>query len=116
MEAMSCVTDRSKPHSKSAHSIFQMTAEADTLQDDAGAVPAPRNMFDAARAKRKRAVAPTGDELEHYLAIEPDATIDNALAWWASPERHAMYPTLSRMACSYLTIPREPVYCYVMHA
>ena len=57
-----------------------------------------------------------GDELEHYLAIEPDAMIDNALVWWALPECRAMYPTLSCMVCSYLMIPREPIYCYVMHA
>ena len=47
------------------------------------------------------------DELEHYLAAEPDVTIENTLAWWVSPERRAMYPALSRMARCYLTIPRK---------
>ncbi|EPT01245.1 hypothetical protein FOMPIDRAFT_1120678, partial [Fomitopsis schrenkii] len=49
------------------------------------------------------------DELEHYLAAEPDPTIDNALAWWCSPERRGMYPALSRMARCYLTIPPTSV-------
>ena len=116
MEAMWCITYCSKPHSKIAQSTFQMATGANTLQDDAGAVPAPRNMFDAACAKCKRAVTPMGDELKHYLTIELDVMISNALAWWTSPECRVMYPTPLHMACSYLMIPREPVCCYVMHA
>lgn len=83
------------------------STEDDNIQDDSAVGPAPKNMFEAARAKRKKAAAPMVDELEHYLAAEPDVTIENTLAWWASPERRAMYPALSRMARCYLTIPRK---------
>lgn len=86
-------------------SVLQVPAVA---QDDTIAAPAAtKNMFDAARNKRRKAAAPTTDELDHYLAAEPDPTINNALAWWCSPERRTLYPRLSRMARCYLTIPRK---------
>lgn len=78
-----------------------------TAQDSAVVTVTPKNIFDAARDKRRKAAAPMTDELEHYLAAEPDPTITNALAWWCSPERRQMYPQLLRMARCYLTIPRE---------
>lgn len=66
-------------------------------------------MFDAARASRKKAAVPVLDELEHYLNVDADPTIDSPLRWWTSPDTRALYPSLSRMAISYLTIPPTSV-------
>ena len=66
-------------------------------------------MFDAARASRKKPVRPLADELDHYLNADADPTIDMPLQWWTSPDARAMYPNLSRMAVSYLTIPPTSV-------
>ena len=66
-------------------------------------------MFDAARASRKKTAAPMVDELDHYLNTDIDPTIDNPLRWWTSPDIRALYPNLSRMAISYLTIPPTSV-------
>ena len=78
------------------------------MQDSsAAASAAPKNIFDAAREKHKKAITLSTDELEHYLSIEPDLTIEDPLAWWCSPERCSKYPQLSRMARCYLTIPGE---------
>ncbi|TFY50118.1 hypothetical protein EVJ58_g11178 [Rhodofomes roseus] len=82
---------------------------APATEEGAAAPKGKLNIFDAARAKCKQAAAPVTDELEHYLASEPDPSIDNALEWWTSRESRAMYPTLSRMARSYLTIPPTSV-------
>ncbi|TFK82775.1 hATC-domain-containing protein, partial [Polyporus arcularius HHB13444] len=46
------------------------------------------------------------DELERYLSSDPEHTTD-ALKWWY--DRRAVYPTLSRMALDYLSIPATSV-------
>ncbi|TFY50404.1 hypothetical protein EVJ58_g11062 [Rhodofomes roseus] len=67
------------------------------------------NMFDAARASRKKATVPIVDELDHYLSTDANPAINSALVWWTSRESRATYPNLSRMAISYLTIPPTSV-------
>ncbi|TFY58892.1 hypothetical protein EVJ58_g6133 [Rhodofomes roseus] len=67
------------------------------------------NMFDAARASRKKAAVPIVDELDHYLNTDANPAIDSALGWWTSREQRTTYPNLSRMAISYLTIPPTSV-------
>ncbi|EPS98700.1 hypothetical protein FOMPIDRAFT_1126015 [Fomitopsis schrenkii] len=49
------------------------------------------------------------NELDHYLAAEPDPMIDNALVWWSLRERRTTYPALLHMASCYLTIPSTSV-------
>ena len=51
------------------------------------------------------------DEIDCYLATDTEA-VDNALLWWW--ERRSMYPSLSRMALDYLSIPGMSV--YVLHS
>ena len=43
-------------------------------------------------------------ELERYLCTDVEH-VTNPVAWWY--EWHAVYPSLSRMALDYLTIPGE---------
>ncbi|TFY53317.1 hypothetical protein EVJ58_g9512 [Rhodofomes roseus] len=88
--------------------------DTDRLQPPTGAQPSAasakkQNMFDAARANRKKTAVPIVDKLDHYLSSDPDASIDSALGWWTRAESRAMYPSLSRMAVSYLTIPPTSV-------
>ncbi|EPT02339.1 hypothetical protein FOMPIDRAFT_1100913, partial [Fomitopsis schrenkii] len=49
------------------------------------------------------------DELNHYLNIDTDATIDSPIVWWTSQDARKTYPNLSHMAISYLTIPPTSV-------
>lgn len=44
----------------------------------------------------------TRDEIDRYLATETEV-VDKPLIWWS--EHRSMYPTLSRMALDYLSIP-----------
>ena len=44
----------------------------------------------------------TGNEVDRYLATDPEE-VENPLLWWW--ERRSMYPGLSRMALDYLSIP-----------
>ena len=46
----------------------------------------------------------SGDELQHYLAVDTEDVMDG-LMWWY--ERQTVFPQLSRMARDYLSIPRE---------
>ncbi|TFY69264.1 hypothetical protein EVJ58_g529 [Rhodofomes roseus] len=71
------------------------------------------NMFDVARASRKKAAIPIADELDHYLSTDAKPLIDNTLTWWTSREQRATYPNLSRMAILYLTIPHEFIVLHV---
>jgi hypothetical protein len=51
----------------------------------------------------------TGDEIDRYLATDPEE-VENPLLWWW--ERRSMYPDLSRMALDYLSIPGMSVFIY----
>lgn len=42
------------------------------------------------------------DELDRYLSTDPES-VDNVLLWWHG--KRATFPTLSRMALDYLSIP-----------
>jgi hypothetical protein len=64
------------------------------------------NIFDDLPALRAPKVSELLDELDRYLATDPEPT-DNALKWWE--EHRAMYPRLSRMALDYLTIPGKSI-------
>ena len=46
----------------------------------------------------------SGDELQHYLAVDTEDVMDG-LMWWY--ERQTVFPQLSRMARDYLSIPHE---------
>ncbi|TFY69696.1 hypothetical protein EVJ58_g268 [Rhodofomes roseus] len=72
------------------------------------AAPAQKvNIFDAARAKCKLAAMPTVvDELDHYLAAEPDPTIDNALKWWTSSTSVGVERLFSK-GCIIVTHPQN---------
>jgi hypothetical protein len=45
------------------------------------------------------------DDLDHYLSTDPEQ-VNNILVRWN--DRKASFPSLSRMALDYLTIPGEP--------
>jgi hypothetical protein len=68
------------------------------------------NIFDNLPALRAPQVSELLDELDRYLATDPELT-DNALKWWH--EHRAMYPRLSRMALDYLTIPGTSLSRYI---
>lgn len=76
-----------------------------------GPMAALKNIFNAAHEKCKKAAIPMTNELDHYLAAEPDPMIDNALVWWSLRERRTTYPALLHMASCYLTIPCEYSLC-----
>ena len=46
------------------------------------------------------------DELDRYLSTDPEQ-VDNVLVWWN--DRSASFPSLSRMALNYLSIPATSV-------
>jgi hAT family C-terminal dimerisation region len=60
------------------------------------------NIFDDLPALAAPKASELRDELERYLASDPEFVPD-VLAWWY--ERRNTYPGLSRMAMDYLTIP-----------
>jgi hAT family C-terminal dimerisation region len=60
------------------------------------------NIFDNLPALSAPATTELHDELDHYLATDPEH-VTEPLLWWM--ERAAMYPRLSRMALDYLSIP-----------
>ena len=60
------------------------------------------NIFDSLPVICAPKVTDLRDELDSYLSTDPEHTAD-ALLWWA--ERKHVYPSLSRMALDYLSIP-----------
>ncbi len=64
------------------------------------------NIFDNLPSLAPPTSSELRDELERYLSSDPEHTTD-ALKWWY--DRRAVYPTLSRMALDYLSIPGEQV-------
>src|SRR6266478_3678755 len=60
------------------------------------------NIFDSLPALAAPKPSELLDELDRYLSTDPEH-VQNPLAWWH--ERRKMYPTLSRMALDYLSIP-----------
>jgi hypothetical protein len=60
------------------------------------------NIFDSLPALAAPKQSELLDELDRYLSTDPEHA-PNPLAWWR--ERRKMYPTLSRMALDYLSIP-----------
>ena len=60
------------------------------------------NIFDSLPALAAPKPSELLDELDRYLSTDPEH-VPNALSWWH--ERRQMYPTLSRMALDYLSIP-----------
>lgn len=67
-------------------------------------VPTSNNTFDHLPALSAPCQSDLRDELERYLAIDPEEVAD-ALLWWF--ERKHLYPRLYRMALDYLSIPRK---------
>jgi hypothetical protein len=65
-------------------------------------IKVPGNIFDNLPALAMPRATELLNELERYLATDPEHT-DNVLQWWW--ERRSMFPRLSRMALDYLTIP-----------
>lgn len=60
------------------------------------------NIFDSLPALAPPKPSDLGSELDRYLSTDVEHVTD-AIGWWH--ERHHIYPTLSRMALDYLTIP-----------
>lgn len=60
-------------------------------------------MFDDLSVTAVMEVTSAADELKKYLSTGPEQ-VANPLQWWC--ERKSIYPNLSRMARSYLTVPR----------
>jgi len=59
------------------------------------------NMFDTL-LKPSTSSSNMCDEIDRYLTTDTEEA-DDVLAWWW--ERRSMYPSLSRMALDYLSIP-----------
>ena len=75
----------------------------------------PQNQYDkrCAQHKEKRAQdLPKKDELDRYLASDPEDDVDKPLEWWWNHKSD--YPHLSRMAFFYLSIPGELVGCILL--
>lgn len=60
------------------------------------------NMFDSLPALAPPKASDLGSELDRYLTADVEHVTD-AIIWWH--ERRHTYPSLSRMALDYLTIP-----------
>ena len=63
---------------------------------------APANVFDSLPSLSAPRQEELRDELDRYLSTDPEA-VEDVLKWWYG--NRAMYPSLSRMALDYLTIP-----------
>ena len=61
-----------------------------------------KNIFDNIPALAPPKLPKVSNELDAYLAASVEA-VEDPLLWWH--ERRALYPNLSRMAASYLSIP-----------
>jgi hAT family C-terminal dimerisation region len=61
-----------------------------------------KNIFDTLPAICAPKTTDLHDELDSYLGTDPEHTAD-VLLWWV--ERKHIYPSLSRMALDYLSIP-----------
>ena len=62
----------------------------------------PKNIFDTVPSLSDTTRNELCDELDRYLGADPEM-VDDILIWWH--ERRETYPSLSRMALDYLTIP-----------
>jgi len=60
------------------------------------------NMFDSLPALAPPKASDLGSELDRHLSTDVEHVTD-AIGWWH--ERHHTYPSLSRMALDYLTVP-----------
>ncbi len=60
------------------------------------------NIFDTLDSLAPPRANELHDELERYLAADPEHAPD-AIKWWT--DRASVYPNLSRMALDYLSIP-----------
>lgn len=61
------------------------------------------NIFDNLPALTATSADSIQDELQRYLALDPEPGVEDPLLWWT--ERASMYPNLSRMALDYGSIP-----------
>ena len=68
------------------------------------------NMFDKLPSLAAPKPSDLHDELECYLNTDPEHVTD-VLLWWF--KRQHTYPTLSRMAMDYLTIPGAYSVCLI---
>jgi hypothetical protein len=71
-----------------------------------------QNIFDNLPALSAPKRKELRDELEQYLSSDPTHVVD-VLEWWT--KRQSMYPSLSRMALDYLSIPGKPCLDYLNH-
>jgi len=66
----------------------------------------PANMFDSLPSLSAPTQKELRDDLDRYLSTDPEM-VGDVLVWWH--EHRGMYPSLSRMALDYLTIPATSV-------
>jgi hypothetical protein len=71
-----------------------------------------KNIFDGLPAICAPKATDLRDELDRYLSTDPEHT-DDVLLWWV--ERKHSYPSLSRMALDYLSIPGKLLYLYYFY-
>jgi hypothetical protein len=68
-----------------------------------------KSIFDTLPSLRKGTPVTVQDEFLTYIGTGPEKT-DDAIGWWI--DNSARFPTLSRMALDYLTIPGTLAFVY----
>lgn len=69
------------------------------------------NMFDSLPALAPPKASDLGSELDRYLSADVEHVTD-AIGWWH--ERRHTYPSLSRMALDYLTVPGISFFFFIV--